>query len=405
MNSKLHKAFYRAGKKEETIVFSCLKNILILFLILGSFSFYTHKSSSATCYDITTGHKCPQLTPTPNTNNDSFNNENLKRNYRVQETIGHLLQKASCSNNTATSSELNIIDIHQFIEETQLSEQEKFICKMSIEIRKKMLEILEDRKFMKDYIEKQRAKTAISKDDKIKMTALLIKYRLLANKNGVCSPYVGSAGECYFSSARFAIPKEMFVKINQSAVKYVNQVGEPKKCLFNKREYPLDSDQCEKEILSRVQTIPAPLILAQAAQESGWGNKKWASEYNNILGLQVKFSNPPTMSCYKNCRCAGKKKSRCALKFTDVAGCLHEYNMRFNASSNKLYPKFRKARENLKNMDRIGDLNSQCQNARTLVPYLKGYAEERKYVRFICNRLNDDICDILKKCLEYELTI
>ena len=108
------------------------------------------------------------------------------------------------------------------------------------------------------------------------------------------------------------------------------------------------------------------------------------------------------MSCYKNCRCAGTDKARCALQFTGVEGCFYEYSMRFNASGNDAYVDFRKARVNLQDMDNLDNVEAQCENARTLVPHLKSYAEEEKYVRYICDRLNDDICEMLKKCPNYQ---
>ncbi len=403
MNKQLFKKFHSVIKKKTLFLFSKQKT-LFLFSVTVGLIIYIYEGSSSTCYDITTDHQCPQSKPNIGSNRDSVKNQNLARNYRIQRVVNTFSEKLSCSK-TSTFSEQNIIDIHWAIEKSQLSEREKFVCEMAVEIRKKMKDILEDRRFMKNYIEQKRANADIKEEDKIKMTGLLIQYRLLKNKSNICDPYVTRAGECYFSSARFEIPVEIFIKINESALKYVNQEGEPKKCLFNGREYPLDSEQCEDEILSRVQAIPAPLILAQAAQESGWGNpdNKWVSQYNNLLGLQIQFNNPPTMSCYKNCRCTGSEKSRCALKFTDVGGCFHEYTMRFNANPHQMYQEFRRARKNLNNIDDMGNIISQCQNARALVPYLKDYAEEKRYVHFICDRLNESICEIFKKCPNYQL--
>lgn len=386
------------------LFFTSKRNTIFLSLILSGLIFHIDKTLSNTCYDVTTDHQCKQSDAKTKPNKDSFNNQGLVRDYQVQRIVSSFSERISCGN-ISVPSEKNIIDIYQLIEQAQLTEREQFVCKMSVEIRKKMKNILEDREFMKNYIEKKKTNAPINKEDKIKMTALLIKYRLLKNKDNICDPYVTRAEECYFSSARFEVPSEVFIEINKSATKYIDQLGEPQKCFFNRREYPLDSTQCENEILSRVQVIPAPLILAQAAQESGWGNQdnKWVSEYNNLLGLQIQFSNPPTMSCYKNCRCAGSKKSRCALKFTDISGSFYEYSMRFNASPHQAYKKFREARKALQNINEFDDINTQCQNARALIPYIKNYAEERKYMQLICNRLNNNICEIVRKCPTYKL--
>ncbi len=369
---------------------------IVFFLSLFNVILPIHQVSASICYDVTTDHKCPEDTRSVRT--DVFNNSNLQLNHSMWTAAKSFFVRQNCG--TASHSETNIIDIHHVIENAQLDRREEFVCKMKVRIKRYMEDLLKDREFMKDYIERKKSNAFISKADKIEMTSLLMRYRLLRNKEDICSPYATGAGECYFSSARFSVPAELFVRVGETAGKYVDRFGEPDKCLFNRREYPLSSPQCENEILSRVQPIPAPLILAQAAQESGWGSKdnKWVSDYNNYLGLQIAFSRPSTMSCYKNCRCAGTKKTRCALRFTGVEGCFYEYSMRFNASSNNAYVKFRKARENLQNMDSFDDVETQCENARALVPHLKSYAEEEKYIHYICDRVNDDICEMLKKC-------
>ena len=366
-----------------------------------TFTLCAHQAWAKTCYDITTNHKCPQEN-TQSVKTDSFSNEILKTRYKMWSSAKALLVRQDC--NTGSSSERNIVDIYKVIEQAQLDEREKFVCEMAVQINEQMRIVLNDREFIKSYIAKKKSNTFISEQDKVKMTSLLMRYRLLRNKNSICGVYATKAGDCYFSSARFEVPSEVFVEINETAAKYVSTFGAPDKCLLNGREYSLTSSQCEKEIFSRVQVIPPPLILAQAAQESGWGNKdnKWVTKYNNYLGLQIKFSQPPTMACYKNCRCSGTNNARCALQFKDVAGCLYEYSMRFNASPLKAYKAFRKTRGKLQNMGSLNSMNAQCKNARVLIPHLKHYAEEKRYVHYICDRLNDNICTMLKKCPKYQ---
>lgn len=45
------------------------------------------------------------------------------------------------------------------------------------------------------------------------------------------------------------------------------------------------SDRIFKELLDRVDTIPASLALAQAAIESGWGTSRFARQGNNLFGM------------------------------------------------------------------------------------------------------------------------
>ena len=378
-----------------------INSVLILIVLINIHGI--HPVYSAICYDITTNHKCTQQNNSSK-NSSEFKNSNLKKKYSIEVPIKSLSDKQSCGYTTAYS-ETNITDLYKAIEAAQLNQRTKFVCKMETKIRIQNETTLDDRNFMKNYIEKRRSNKSINKEDTVKMTALLMKYRLLRNKNNACGSYQTSSGECYFSTARFNAPEEIFAQINEAAKKYVSQSRQPNTCLFNGTEFSLTSPECENEILSRVQAIPAPLILAQAAQESGWGSpdSKWVKEYNNYLGLQIKFNQPKTMSCYKNCRCAGTTKARCALKFTDASGSIYDYSMRFNASPLPAYKEFRKTRQTLNNMSELDSINNQCNNARQLVPHLKVYAEETHYMSFICNQLNENICEMLKKCPKYQL--
>ena len=380
------------------------KKILILATLITSLPL---KAKGAECYDPTTNYQCDEEDSSSEKRvasggSDSFNNTQLKKNYEVQVVLNALSQKSECG--TASQTAQNIQDLHKIIKQSQLQKEEKFICTMEVKIRKQNQETLKDREFMASYIKKKKAKTPINKEDQIKMTSLLIKYRLLKNKKDICSPYKLSS-VCFFASTRFSVPSEAIQKIQSVAVNYVSKVGEPSGCVVGGKEHSLQSKQCEEEILSRVQAIPAPLILAQAAQESGWGKSEWAKEYANFLGLQVKFSNPKTMSCYKNCRCSGEYNERCALNFKDVEGCFYEYAMRFNASPLTEYKEFRDKRSQLPNMDKQDEWSTQCQNARELTPYLKVYAEDPKYIPHICHQLNTTICKKLKKCPKYKMTV
>ena len=154
---------------------------IVFFLFPLIFILHIHQVSGYMCYDVTTDHKCPQ----ENTNSvktDGFNNKNLQVNYDVWSSAKSFFVKQSC--NTASSSETNIVDIYHVIEHAQLSEREKFVCEMEVSIRQYMKGILEDRKFMKDYIERKKSNAFISEGHKIKMTSLLMRYRLLRNKRG-----------------------------------------------------------------------------------------------------------------------------------------------------------------------------------------------------------------------------
>lgn len=47
----------------------------------------------------------------------------------------------------------------------------------------------------------------------------------------------------------------------------------------------LNDPQVRQTLLSRVDVVPVALVLAQAAQESGWGTSRFALESNNLFGI------------------------------------------------------------------------------------------------------------------------
>ncbi|HEX6929066.1 MAG TPA: glucosaminidase domain-containing protein [Gammaproteobacteria bacterium] len=47
----------------------------------------------------------------------------------------------------------------------------------------------------------------------------------------------------------------------------------------------LDAPETRAQLLGRVDIVPAPLALAQAANESGWGRSRFAREANNLFGM------------------------------------------------------------------------------------------------------------------------
>ncbi|HVC37489.1 MAG TPA: glucosaminidase domain-containing protein, partial [Gammaproteobacteria bacterium] len=50
-------------------------------------------------------------------------------------------------------------------------------------------------------------------------------------------------------------------------------------------EGDLNDPKVREILLNRVDTVPVALVLAQAAQESGWGTSRFALEGNNLFGI------------------------------------------------------------------------------------------------------------------------
>ncbi len=372
---------------------SCLA--LLLSLILAPFSY-----AKPACFDITQKNGSCK-----NKKNPPIESE---KNYTNSKT-DHMLPWLESKNKTLcderfasinSDSVQQIKDIYAVIEASHLSFREKFICEMEVKVREQMQAISYDRKLVITYIQKEKDGSPLSDDEKINLTQILIKYRLFKNENKICSPYAMGDGTCYFSSARFNVPSEVLEKIRGVAQNYKK---EPQ-CFLKGKKYALTSKVCEQALLSRIQVLPTSLVLTQMVQESGWGDQtsKWASEYNNLLGLQISFSNPKSMACYKNCRCAGETKSRCALKFEDVSGGVYEHAMRFNSSPFDAYNMFRKDRNEIDELALVNfnNTNQQCKNAEKLIPHLAIYAENPKYVQEVCNKLSS-VCTIMEKCPKY----
>ncbi len=94
------------------------------------------------------------------------------------------------------------------------------------------------------------------------------------------------------------------------------------------------------EMLKRVNVLPEALVLIQAANESGWGTSRFATQANNLFG-QWCYSEGCGIVPEK--RSAGKTHE--VKKFSTVQESVHGYFM--NVNRNRSYAKFRDIRANL----------------------------------------------------------
>lgn len=93
-------------------------------------------------------------------------------------------------------------------------------------------------------------------------------------------------------------------------------------------------------MLSKVDYIPAPLVLSQGANESAWGTSRFAREANNYFGQW----------CYtKGCGVVPSKRNEGAVhevaKFDSSQEAVHAYFM--NVNRNNAYAELRKIRKDL----------------------------------------------------------
>ena len=127
---------------------------------------------------------------------------------------------------------------------------------------------------------------------------------------------------------------------------------------------PDTSDHMIDELLSRVDILPASLILAQAAIESGWGTSRFSLEGNNVFGLR-------TLSAYgmiPKDKDTGQGFS--VSVFDDLQSCIDYYIWTINT-----HPKYEELR-------RLRSMCPRPYDSFSLAQGLKNYSElGDRYVR------------------------
>ena len=103
------------------------------------------------------------------------------------------------------------------------------------------------------------------------------------------------------------------------------------------QRYGLESESIP-DLLKRVDIVPTSLILAQAADESGWGRSRFAIEGNALFGQHTNNPNQPSIE-------ARDAKVRLAA-FKNLCGSVKAYVS--NLNSTRAYAPFRKIRSELR---------------------------------------------------------
>ena len=128
------------------------------------------------------------------------------------------------------------------------------------------------------------------------------------------------------------------------------------------------------ELLFNVNVIPNSIVLAQAANESGWGTSRFAKEYNALFGQYTYDENKGIVPFERE---EGKK--HLIKNFTSINKSVESYFQ--NINSHYAYKNFRKLRS------QIRDLNNDF-NIKILTNALDVYAEDESYVETI-NKIID----------------
>ena len=140
------------------------------------------------------------------------------------------------------------------------------------------------------------------------------------------------------------------------------------------KKYRIKTDDKHKydvlnELLNRVDVIPNSIVLAQAANESGWGTSRFAKEFNALFGeYTYDFSN----GVVPLLREEGEK--HLVKTFTSVDKSVQSYFN--NLNSHYAYEDFREVREIMREKNNFS-------NIKLLVEELDSYAADINYITTI----------------------
>ncbi len=100
-----------------------------------------------------------------------------------------------------------------------------------------------------------------------------------------------------------------------------------------------------KELMKRVDAVPASLVLAQAAIESGWGTSRFFTEANNAFGIYA-YSKEAKVKCLK-----ARKSEACLKVYPNLLESVKDYI--YNINVGWAYRDFREARRRGASLDML----------------------------------------------------
>ena len=140
------------------------------------------------------------------------------------------------------------------------------------------------------------------------------------------------------------------------------------------KKYRIKSDNKHKydlvnELLNRVDIIPNSIVLAQAANESGWGTSRFAREYNALFGEYTYDYSDGVVPLLRE-----KGEKHLVKTFTSVDKSVQSYFN--NLNSHYAYEDFREVREIMREKNNFS-------NIKLLVEELDSYAADINYITTI----------------------
>ena len=153
--------------------------------------------------------------------------------------------------------------------------------------------------------------------------------------------------------------------LHKSDVEYLNQIAK-KYQISSKNKHKID---LLNELLISIDVIPNSIVLAQAANESGWGSSRFAKEYNALFGQYTYDENNGIIPFDRE---EGKK--HLVRYFSSFNKSVESYFK--NINTHYAYKRFREVRSQINKKD----LNK---NIKILTQTLDVYAEDESYVNTI----------------------
>jgi len=130
------------------------------------------------------------------------------------------------------------------------------------------------------------------------------------------------------------------------------------------------------DLLISIDIIPNSIVLAQAANESGWGSSRFATEFNALFGEYTYDNNNGIMPARRE---EGKK--HLVKYFNTIDKSVESYFI--NINSHFAYDKFRKLRKIMRDKNNYFNIN-------LLADKLDAYAENDEYVDIIISIIHDN---------------
>ena len=155
--------------------------------------------------------------------------------------------------------------------------------------------------------------------------------------------------------------------LNKENLEHLRKVTQKYK-VFAKNKHKID---LINELLTHVNVIPNSIVLAQAANESGWGTSRFAIEYNALFG---QYTYDEKNGIIPNDREKGKK--HLIKNFSSINKSVESYFI--NINTHYAYKNFRERRS------QMTDLKNDF-NIKILTSALDVYAEDKAYVDTINN--------------------